>query len=87
MSSPENWSQDFDPESPEALRPAIKLAFNVLTDAPFPADFLTAEPPLQTHLTRYRLWYDQQLRPLRELLFEMMQTDDEPADPPQLTLH
>jgi hypothetical protein len=87
MPPPENWPEHFDPESPEALRAAIKLAFNVLTDAPFPAEFLTAEPPVRTHLARYRRWYEQQVRPLRELLFEMIQSDDEPAASPPATLH
>ncbi|HVT14719.1 MAG TPA: hypothetical protein VHQ90_00880 [Thermoanaerobaculia bacterium] len=87
MPPPDNWPEGFDPESLEAFRAAIRLAFNVLSDAPFPAESLTATPPARTHLAHYRRWYDQQVRPLRELLFEMMQADEEPAAPPPVTLH
>ena len=87
MRTHEDWPQDFDPESEEALRVAVRLAFSVLLDAPFPAEFPTSEPAVCKHLAQYRRWYEEKFRPLREVLFQMVQATDEPAPTPPQTLH
>ncbi len=82
MGSHENWPEGFDPAAPEALQAAVRLAFNVLLQAPHPAEFSSDGTP---GLEQYRRWHEEQLRPLREVLFELVQATGE--TPPPEVLH
>ena len=85
MGSDEKWPADFDPASPQAHRAAVRLAFNVLLQAPHPADFSTTAGPARSYLEEYRRWHEEQLRPLREVLFELVQASGD--TPPTEAVH
>jgi hypothetical protein len=89
MESHKNWREDFDAESPEALKAAARLAlaFNVLLQAPFPADFPMVEERTRSYLKEYRCWHEEQLLPLREILFELLRAPGEPPPISPATVH
>jgi hypothetical protein len=87
MGTHKNWPEDLDPGSPEALKAAVRLAVNVLLEAPYPADFLNAPQPVRGYLKEYRRWHEEQLRPLRDILLEVVQATGESPPPSPETLH